>query len=195
MKKRFVPLALVVALLCSLFPFTAAATPAYTEQESSIVNYTVEEPGPQDTGGSGGPSNPAAGKYIVNIPTSIELNYEDSVVFTLGYNSLADNQRIALLIDGSRTFEQPENKFFLRYKEGDTLYGRIECILKRGSSKDFTIPPSDILTGPDDALIAVFDKSGTQAYGWLAFEPVVKPDDTPGPYTGTIYFKVEVYED
>ena len=84
------------------------------------------------------------------------------------------------MIDGSRTFEQPENKFFLRYKEGDTLYGRIECILKRGSSKDFTIPPSDILTGPDDALIAVFDKSGTQAYGWLVFEPVVKPDDTPG---------------
>jgi hypothetical protein len=196
MKKRSISLVLILAMLCSMFPLTASAGTS-GDSASMTVNFTIEEPETQDPGGSDSSSGPHTGTYLVNIPSSVELNYESSIVLTTSYNNIADNERLVVSIDGKRTLSPPENKFYLYYSEGDTTYDRIECVLKRGSSSDFSTPPSEVLTGPDDAVVATFKNSsnGADTYGWLAFEPSYTQENDAGTYTGTIYFKVEVIDD
>lgn len=196
MKKRAFSLVLAVVMLCSIFPLTASAESA--DSASLELSYTVEPPAEPEPQTEPDPSpsefNPLAGTYVVNIPSSVGLNYEHDIVFTTQSNYIADNERLVVSIDAARTFEYPEGLFYLYYSEGDTTYSRMECVLKRGSSSDFSTRPSEVLTGPDDAVVATFKNNynGADTYGWLAFEPIVTKDNVPGTYTGTIYFKINV---
>lgn len=189
MKKRALSLVIVAAILCSVFPLIASAETT-GDPKGTIVNFTIEEredPAPSDSG-------PLTGTYHVDIPSSIGLNYEHDIVFTTRENNIADNERLVVSIDADRTFEYPDGLFYLYYKEGPTTYDRIECVLKRGSSSDFSKPPSEVLNGLGDTVVATFknDSSGADTYGWLAFEPIFTPENVAGSYTGTVYFEFDV---
>lgn len=200
MKKRPLALALILVMLCSLFPLSALAeTPESSQHMDVNFEITQNDVTPPATPGDGGssesPEDNPSGTYIVNIPSSIALNYEQDIVFTTNFLDISDGQRLVVSVDGSKTF--PDGHFYLYTGDGADASKRVECSLLRGSSSDFSTPPSEVLTGPDDAIVATFKngKAGADTYGWLKFGPSYNLENVVGTYTGTLYFKIAVTDD
>lgn len=200
MKRKPFIFALIIVMLCSLFPLSASAeTPEDSAQMDVIYEITENDVTPPiipgDGGSSGSPENAPSGSYLVNIPSSIALNYEQDIVFTAPFLDISDSQRLVVSIDGSKTF--PDGHFYLYTGDGADDTKRIECFLNRGSSSDFSVPPSERLTGPEDAVVATFKngKGAADTYGWLKFGPSYNLENVVGTYTGTIYFKIAVTND
>lgn len=202
MKKRFLAFALILSILCSVSPLPALAETPDSSQSTEVIFEITENdvtppviPDDGNSGGSGDSGSTPTESYIVNIPSSINLNYEHDIVFTANYVDISDNQRLIVSIDGSRTF--PDGNFYLYTGDGADDSKRIKCSLLRGSSSDFSVPPSEELTGPNDAVVATFKngKAGADTYGWLKFGPSYSLKNVVGTYTGTIYFNISVIND
>jgi len=199
MKKRFLAFALILTLLCSVSPLPALAeTPDSSQSMEVIFEITESDVTPPvipDDGSSGDPGNTPSGSYIVNIPSSVNLNYEHDIVISTNFMDISDGQRLTVSIDGSRTF--PDGPFYLYTGDGADDSKRVKCSLLRGSSSDFSIPSLEELTGPDNAIVATFKngKAGADTFGWLKFGPGYNLQNVIGTYTGTIYFNISVTND
>jgi hypothetical protein len=193
MKRRVLSLIIAAAIMSCVFvqpAFAATDTSASVDLNFEIRPSDVAQP--DDSGDSGGYVDPLAGTYLVNIPSAVSLNYEDEIVFVCSNLHIEDDERLVVSIDGSRTF--PDGSLYLTTGDGADETKRAICNIVRGSSSDFSKPPDELLTGPDDAVVATFKNgyNGADTYGWLKLHPAYHQTNIPGIYTGTVYFKIAI---
>lgn len=197
MRKRFIALLMIIAVMTAALPLVAHADTSGSSA-SVDVSFELSETDltpPSNTDGDDDysePVAPPAGTYQVMIPSSIVLNYEQSIVLNARNVQIPDTARLVVSIDGSKTF--PDGAFYLICGDGNASCQRVVCNLLRGSSSDFSVPPSEVLTGPEDAVVATFrnGQDGADTYGWLQFSPSYTMDNVVGVYTGTVHFKIAI---
>ena len=160
MKKKLFSLLLAVTLICGSIPVTTYAAGATSGQTS--VTYTVSS------------------SYQINIPASINLN--DNVNLTVTASTMNTNwgQRVSVLIDGTRTYENGGN-FYLYKDKGTASESKISCNLRLNSS---------LVNGLDCEVGRFDDGSTNNSVGSsLQIEPSAG-SAAPGTYTGTLYFRI-----
>lgn len=159
MKKRIFSLLLAATMLCGVMPITALAANDTNGQTS--VSYTV------------------GASYEINIPASINLNENPNLTITASTMNTNWGQRVSVLIDGARTYENGGN-FYLYKDKGTASEAKIACDLRCSTSA---------VNGLDYEVGRFDDGSTTNSVG----DPLqITPSGggSPGTYTGTIYFKI-----
>jgi len=160
MNKRFFSLLLVVFMLCSIIPAMAYAEDGTSGQ--TAVTYTV------------------GANYEINIPASINLNENPYLTITASAMNTSYGQRVSVLIDGAKTYENGGN-FYLYKDKGTANEAKISCNLRA---------PMSIVNGLDYEVARFDDSKTTNPVDPLQIEPSVGSSIAPGAYTGTIYFKI-----
>lgn len=153
--------------MCGMFSVSTLAA-----NESSMittVSYTQETP---------------AGYYEVGIPSSILLNENNFIYFTVKNVNIADNQSILISIDSSKTFES-DGKFYLSNEYGAKMTANISRMDRKGG-------PVELINGLTNPVVATFVNGDTMptSYGTLSIFPNNNADTQPGNYTGYIHFKI-----
>ncbi|MFZ3130162.1 MAG: hypothetical protein WA125_03430 [Desulfosporosinus sp.] len=160
MNKRFFFLLLTAVMLCGMMPATAFAADETSGQ--TTITYTV------------------SANYEINIPASINLNEDPYLKITASNMNTNYGQRVSVLIDGSRTYENGGN-FYLYKNKGTASEAKIACNLRA---------PMSIVNGLDYEVARFDDGSTSNPVDPLMLEPAAGSSTAPGTYTGTIYFKI-----
>lgn len=161
MRKKLFALLLAVVMLCGVMPATAFAAGDTSGQ--TVMSYTV------------------FASYEINIPASIILNDMPNLTVTASSMNTSYGQRVSVLIDGTKTYENGGN-FYLYKDKGTANEAKITCDLRSGSS---------VVNGLDFE-IGRFDDGGVtnNAGNPLTITPMVGSETPPGTYTGTMYFRI-----
>lgn len=157
MKKKLFSLALSLVLLCCAIP-TQAFAASVNEGSSTAsmeVSYTI------------------GANYIIEIPSSINLNNSTEFRITATTMNIGENQTVAVSIDGNSSYESDGN-FYLH-----DASNRIPCEIVVGATP---------ITGIDYD-VARFEH-GSLTNGVLDAICFTPGSGLPGTYTGTLYFKI-----
>jgi len=164
--------------LALLFSFTIVASmaiPAFASNETSAyteLSYSYErEP-----------------DYVINIPTSFNINYTEYISITSSKMDIDANKRVKVKFDEERTGISP-NGISLVGPEGSSL----RCDVWVSSLAD---PNTQVRADKASYAVAFFDNYSTSPYqyGRICFVPDILPDTVSGTYTKTVYFEIILEE-
>lgn len=199
MRKKIFPVVLTFALLCAALPLTASAEGLEATHNMEVL-YEVEAPVPPSADPPEA-DDPPPREYVVEIPASINLNYEAQTDFFIfaRWSDIREGEKLVVSIDGKRT--SPSGEFYLNCWDYPDPVPSIKCAIYRGWRGNVEAGIEEIF-GPDDAEVAVFGPSTIsdstapiEAYGRLKFEPCYDAKTPPGLYGGLVYFKIAIIED
>lgn len=192
MKKRVLPLFLCLAMIFSL---TVPALAADQTTASTTITKTVTDP--PVSSGSGDDDTPVnSSSYEVSIPASFSL--DDGDFFEIGATKLeiGEQQDLYVSVDYERTFDA-DGYFYLR--NTNNVAQKLPCTISKGYASGVYW---ETLTDQPSSTVAIFSKgTGTtpNMFGAVRITTAGVPNtagsaSVAGPYTGTIYFTIQVID-
>jgi hypothetical protein len=157
MKRTLLSIILTVIIFVAAIPMNAMAMEQPSNGETSIT-YT------------------AGASWIINIPTSVNLNNDPRLNITAKDINLSYGQKVCIYIDSNSTYENGGN--FYLYKS-DVSTEKMLC----------NVYHSSVLISGLDYKVATFNYDGADMNEPIEFVPM---GGKPGTYTGRIYFRIEL---